>query len=133
MYLKLRKAICYSLLASMSSGAAAEWVMVSESDASTTYADPASMRTIGNVVRILTIHDFKKARTDTNGNLFTSSKSQEDFDCIKKRTRVVFFSLHAENLGKGEVIYRDPTPDKWVPILPNSSGEFLWQFACKKG
>ena len=129
---KMRKAVLITLLASMSNGAVAEWVVVSESDTATTYAEPTSIRRIGKVVRILTIHDFKKARTDVNGNLFTSSKSQEEFDCIQKRTRVVFYSSHAENLAKGKVVYRDATPNKWSPIKPNSAAEFLWEFVCKK-
>ena len=129
----MRNMIVIALLMSINNAALAEWVLVSESTTTITYADPSSIRRIGNVVRILTLHDFKNARTDNSGNRFTSSKSQDEFDCLNKQTRVVFFSFHAEKLAKGKVVYRDPTPDKWAPIRAHSSGESLWLFVCGKG
>ena len=55
------------------------------------------------------------------GRSFMSSKLEDEYDCKERLTRLIFFSFYAENMARGSAVYSDPTPDKWVPIKPNTA------------
>ena len=124
------KAILMMVLAIVTSSAAADWVMVVSSEDTPAYAAPATIRKVGDKAKMWTIHDFKAARVDTYGKSYRSAKIQDEYDCKQALARVLDFSFHSGNMGKGEEVYSDHIPDKWYPILPKSLGVRLSKFAC---
>ena len=87
------------LLAVVSSSVRAEWVMVGSSDASTTYADPATISKAGNIVKMWWMDDFKKADAAANGKAYMSMKGQDEFDCKREHSRQLYFSFYSELKG----------------------------------
>jgi hypothetical protein len=129
----MRKAILTMLLAVVSISAAAEWVTVGSNSTTTTYADPATIRKVGNIVDMWTLLDFKTALKDPEGGKsFLSMKMHSGYDCKEDRKRRLYFTWHSENMGGGDVVHIGDNPGKWTPVPPESFDENLWKFACGK-
>jgi hypothetical protein len=125
----MRKAILMLLLAVASSSALAAWVEVDTSKADVLYADPATIRKVGKRAKMWSLIDFKTIQSG-QGIRFMSSKTQYEYNCKAERGRVLFFSWHAGNMGRGEIVYSDDEPGKWGPLPPGSRTEMLWEVAC---
>jgi len=128
----MSRAILMFLLAVASSIAMAEWVEVSLRGNFTTYADPATILRDGNRIKMWNLFDYNEVKTGGNNEKYMSQKSQNEYDCKEEQKRTLYFSFHSENMGRGELIYSDSNPTKWVPIVLGSLGESLWRFACEK-
>ncbi len=126
------KAILILLLAAVSNGAAAEWVNVSTDDSgSTIYADPSTIRKVGNRVKMWVLFDYRKATLDA-GDKIMSKRKHEEYDCKKKQIRLLYLSKHTGRFTEGKVVYLNDIPyNKWVPVVPGSVFEDLWRYACR--
>ena len=126
------KAILILLLAAVSNGAAAEWVNVSTDDSgSTIYADPSTIRKVGNRVKMWVLFDYRKATLDA-GDKIMSKRKHEEYDCKKKQIRLLYLSKHTGRFTEGKVVYLNDIPyNKWVPVVPGSVLEDLWRYACR--
>jgi len=126
------KAILILLLAVVSNGAAAEWVNVSTDDSgSTIYADPSTIRKVGNRVKMWVLFDYRIATLDA-GDKIMSKRKHEEYDCKKRQIRLLYLSKHSGRFTEGKVVYLNDIPyNKWMPIVPGSVLEDLWRYACR--
>lgn len=120
------------LLAIVNGSAAAEWVWVGQGSTYTAYVDPATIRKSGHTVKMWDLLDGKSDGLTKANKRFISQKSQQEYDCKEEQVRLLYFSLHSQPMGGGEVVYSSPEPEKWSPIPPNSVSEAMWKFACGK-
>ena len=127
----MRKAILMLLLFVMSSSAAAAWVLAGRNEITSAYADPASIRRTGDMVRMWDMFDLKTAR-ELDKKPYLSMKREVEYDCKEERSRLLFFSGHSKNMADGEVVYSSSDPHDWEPISSSSGNETLWKFACGK-
>lgn len=118
----------------LSSGPAyAEWVKVSESDEAgkTVYVDPATIRRNSNLVKMWQFYDYKTVQT-VGGNRFLTVKEQWEFDCAEERSRVVARKEFSGNMGSGTMVFTNSQVGKWLPVIPDSIGQTVWNVACGK-
>jgi hypothetical protein len=118
----------------LSSGPAyAEWVKVSESDEAgkTVYVDPATIRRNSNLVKMWQFYDYKTVQT-VGGNRFLTAKEQWEFDCAEERSRVVARKEFSGNMGSGTMVFTNSQVGKWLPVVPDSIGQTVWNVACGK-
>jgi hypothetical protein len=128
----MRKIILMMLLAVVSSNAMAEWVAVGEDKIQTVYANPATIRKDENKVKFWGMFDFKKTQKD-GGIKFLSFKTQFELDCKEESIREIATTWYSDNMGKGDVVPVPSIPDVFPePVVPDSMGEFLFNFACGK-
>jgi hypothetical protein len=122
------------LLAGVSSSAMAEWVaVVNATDNSfTIYTDYNSIRKSGYIAEMWFIDDFETAKKAAGGNSYLSSKEQFRFDCKRKISQTIAYSLHSGSMGEGAVVYSDTNTSAWERIQPGSSMEVFWKGACNK-
>ena len=125
--------IVLTLLVLSSSPAYAEWVKVSDSDEAgkTVYVDPASIRRNSNLVKMWQFYDYKTVQT-VGGNRFLTAKEQWEFDCAEERSRVVARKEFSGNMGSGTMVSTNSQVGKWVPVMPGSIGQTVWEAACGK-
>lgn len=130
----MRKTILTMLLVFVSSNAIAEWVGIDVAHDGTyiVYADPDTILREGNKVKMWTLSDYKTVPELSDVSPFLSLKLQREFDCKKKRIRILYTAHHAENMGEGETVSSDTYPGDWEPVAPDSIGEALLKLACKK-
>lgn len=118
----------------LSSGPAyAEWVKVSDSDETgkTVYVDPATLHRNSNLVKMWQFYDYKTVQT-VGGNRFLTAKEQWEFDCAEERGRVVARKEFSGNMGSGTMIFTNSEVGKWIPVIPGSIGQTVWEVACGK-
>jgi len=123
-----------ALLQLLSSGVAyAEWVNVGANDEAgkTVYVDPATIRRDSNLVKMWQFYDYKTVQT-VGGNRFLTAKEQWEFDCAEGRGRVVARKEFSGHMGSGTMVSTNSEVGKWVPIIPGSMGQTVWEIACKK-
>lgn len=126
------KALLLVPLVVMSGNAAAEWVSVSAGDKATIYADPATVRRNGNMVKMWTLVDYKQAQRLTDAKPFLSTKAQDEYDCKEEQRRLVYITDFSEHMGNGEVGVSTHGDGEWTPVTPGSVTEVLWKLACGK-
>lgn len=127
----MRKVILVIWLSVMSSSAIAEWVKVGSNEKTTIYVDSATVQRTGNMAAMWHLIDFKTAKKDM-GDMYVSTKEQNEYDCNEKKLRRRAFSEHSKNMGGGEVVYSDSFTSKWKPVTPESGIQILWETACGK-
>lgn len=127
----MRKAMLTMLLAGLSSSAAASWVLVGRNDITSAYADAASIRRTGDLVRMWDMFDLKTVR-HLDRKPYLSMKREVEYDCKQERSRLLFISGHSKNMAQGDIIYTAAEPQDWEPISSTSGHETLWKFACSK-
>ena len=121
------------MLALASTSAMAEWKWAVE-DAGIgiiVYVDPASINKTGDMAKMSSLIDFYAAQGKT-GPKFSSQKEQGEYDCKEKKSRTLTFSRASKKMAAGEIVFSDNTPSKWIPVVPGSAGEILWELACGK-
>ena len=65
------------------------------------------------------------------GETYLSAKSQNEYDCTEEQERILYYSWHSENMGKGDVVHAMKNLQlDWSPVAPDSVGEAIWEFAC---
>ena len=128
----MRKTFLTMLLAIVSSSAVAGWINVGGNEIYIAYADPATIRKSGNMVKMRNLADFKMVQPSDKGKPFMSQKMQSEYDCKEKRTRLLYFTWYSGNMSKGEIVLSGPGPSEWEPVTPLSVNAILWKFACGK-
>ncbi len=130
------KAILIILLAVVSNSSAAGWLEVGKSEISkgdlvTSYIDPASIRRVDNMVRIMILTDLSAVHT-SNGKSYLSGKVLYEFDCTEggQRMRTLSYSSFTGNMGEGQEESVVSTPGKWESVVPGSTGDNYSKFAC---
>src|ERR1017187_4578404 len=99
----MRKTVLVLLLAIVSNNAIAEWVLLGtdNDETASVYADPSSFSKNGDMVKIWSMIDFQKAAKLSDGKQFSSWKTQYEFDCKIKQSRMLAATMHSENMGGG--------------------------------
>jgi hypothetical protein len=128
----MRKSILAMLLVAASGSAGAEWTQVGTSDASTVYADPATISKSGNIANMWHLLDFKTVQSRPYGLLYWSQKTQQEYDCTQARERTLELHNYSENMAKGDETYTDAEPGDWKPVLPGASSAARLELACGK-
>jgi hypothetical protein len=121
------------LLFLSSNPAYAEWVAVGgKVEAGMgAYADSATMRREGDLVKMEVLFDFKTRQTKA-GVLYSSANAQMEYDCAEQRFRGLAVMYFSGNMGSGNVLDRNSSKGKWLPVSPGSLDQTLWKVACGK-
>ena len=123
------------MLTLVSSGAMAEWTYLTKSNSEgviTVYVKPSSVRKNGDMVKMWSMYDFKKAKVFGKEKPYLSFKQQQEFDCKEERFRFFSIIYMGGHMGEGKVLSSDSTVDDWQPIAPDTVIETLWETACGK-
>jgi hypothetical protein len=130
----MHKFVFMSLLAVVSNHAVADLEQIGGYGETTIYTDPATIHREGNIVKMWNVYNYHSEKLGPKGSMYLSMDQQEEFDCVEKKMRVLYFSYRSGNLGEGDPVYsKSYTEDlRWDPIEPDSRGEYLLKLACGK-
>jgi surface-adhesin protein E len=126
------KTIFLLLLAVIARSAAAEWAQVGGNEIGTSYADAATIRKEGAMVKMWDLRDFKAVQARPYGMPYMSQKTQREYDCTGQRARIVELLHYSENMGQGDITHSDAEPGRWESVSPGGASEALWALACRK-
>ncbi len=97
----------------------------------TVYVDPTTIRRNSNLVKMWQFYDFKTVQT-VGSIRFLTAKEQWEFDCAEERSRVVARKEFSGNMGSGTMVSTNSQVGKWVPVIPGSIGQTVWEVVCGK-
>jgi len=126
------KSVLMALLAVVSTSAIGEWTKVDKnnSEGIARYVDIATVQKTENKVRMVNLIDYQTAREAVEDK-FLSIKVVQEYDCNEVKKRILAFNTYSGNMGKGEILYTDSSPDEWEIISSSRSvGHALWEIAC---
>jgi hypothetical protein len=104
----------------------AEWVVYNQSESSTHYFDPATIRKDGNMRRVWTIQNFEQRGTD--GQM--SNRAQFEYDCKEERYRFLDISQHSEPMAGGKVLTMEIGSGLWRGIAPGTISASMLDIVC---
>jgi hypothetical protein len=121
-----------TLLFLSSRPAYAEWMSLGASDSGTTvYADSATMRREGDLVKMLVLFDFKTKQTKADVS-YLSAKAQMEYDCAEQRFEGHAVLYYSGNMGNGQLLDRSSGKGRRLRVSPGSLDHDLWKLACDK-
>lgn len=121
-----------TLLFMSSRPAYAEWMSLGASDSGTTvYADSATMRREGDLVKMLVLFDFKTKQTKADVS-YLSAKAQMEYDCAEQRFEGHAVLYYSGNMGNGQLLDRSSGKGRRLRVSPGSLDYDLWKLACDK-
>jgi hypothetical protein len=128
-----RLLLILTLLVLSSGPAYADWVAVGGKveGGMGAYADPATMRREGGLVKLEVLFDFKTIQTKA-GVSYLSAKAQMEYDCAQQRFGGLAVMYFSGNMGSGNLLDRSTGKGKWLPVSPGSLDQALWKVACGK-
>jgi len=125
----MRKTMLLMLLAVATGSAAAQWTEIRRNDQQTLYVVPATMRKVGDSVKLWALTDYGTAVASAD-KAYRSEIAQKEYDCKESRSRTLFRSAHPGNMGGGGAVEINAGPGSWGPVSPGSGDETLWKMAC---
>ena len=116
--------------------ASAEWTRVGGTNDGTDdfiqYVDRATIRKSGNFVKMWNLRNYKTVRTLAGYSLL-SMMTQEEYDCMEEKRRLLAYSWFDGQMGNGKVVVSNGNVrGEWEPISPGSINETLWKIASGK-
>jgi len=117
--------ICLMMLAG---SAWAKWVEYEETDKSTHYFDPATIRKDGNMRRVWLLQDLRKR--GRHGEM--SRRIRVEYDCKQERYRFLGISGHSEPMAGGKVLGVETEENEWAAIAPDTIDEIMLNIVCAK-
>ncbi len=132
-----RRYLLIALLVLYGGLASAEWIELQTTYQSpglrTVYVDPATIRRDRHLVTLWQLTDFRWQQGGKVGHRFLSAKTLKQFDCGRKRVRLLAFTDFSGHLGTGTPTDGLVDEQAWLPIEPESLNQALWDTACGKG
>jgi uncharacterized protein YxeA len=123
------------LLAFMSNSAIAKWTFVTSGEAThmKIYVDYSKIPEQENLVTMWDMSNYKSTQETTDAK-FLSSKSESEYNCTERTTRVIAITNYSGHMGSGRIMYSSSdNPNKsFDSIEPKSIAEKLWEIACKQ-
>jgi len=126
----MKKLLLTLMLAVVSTSAMAKWVKVSEDKLVTAYADPTTIRKLGDKVKMWALWDYSTA-PEGDSKPYMSVRIQNEYNCKEETSRQIYATTFSGNMAEGNTINRQGGRE-WRPIAPRTFGETLWKFACGK-
>jgi len=115
-----------------STNAVAEWTAVSSGDyIHTPYADAATIRRDGTMVRMSGMYDFKRQDFTPAGRGLFSTVVLREYDCGERRVRLISSIDFAGQMGTGAAVDSNVRTGRWEIIVAGSLDEAYWNIACK--
>ena len=110
----------------------ADWTNVStDENGFSIYADPTTIKKMGNRIKMWVLFDYRKARYDT-GDKVMSIMRHEEYNCKDSQSRLLYISKHSGRFAEGKVVYLNDIPfNRWVSVVPGSRFEDLFRYACR--
>ena len=116
--------------------AAAEWVLVGETELAQMFVDESSLTQQGRYVHAWFRWDYSSPQTTTEGKYFLSFKALKHFDCALRQSSARQVVLYTEGNGQGVVVDSAIFPPDDVnahmqAVVPQTVGEAELDYVCK--
>lgn len=126
----IQKTIGLVMLVTVSNSVMAKWIYITRAKDTSFYIDMVTIKKNGDVVKVWMLSDYNQI----NNNAL-SMVGLKELNCKDNLVRTLYLTKYSENMGKGDVLEGSKGIDSkvvWQPIIPDSIGEALSDYACGK-
>ena len=126
--------IAFILLAASGNPAIANWVKVGYDTRRVVYAEPATIRRTGNLVRMWHIVDYKMSAHIPlpRGKAIKSVKLHVEYNCRQGEVRALYVAHYSEHMGRGAPAWFKANPGIWEPFPARAISQNVWKVPCGK-
>jgi len=118
-------------LALLSGNAAAEWAAVGgDNTIYSAFADKATIRRNGTLVRMSGLYDFRRQDFTPEGKGLYSTVVLREYDCEGRRVRLLSSIDFSGRMGAGEPVDSSTRTGRWESIVAGAIDELYWNAAC---
>src|ERR1700722_19557407 len=89
----------------------------------------------GHLVTAWLREEYPEPQRSNNGNIYLSYVEKIQYDCAHEQARALLIIYYSDNniMGSEESEATDVKEAVWVPIVPGTPGENVYQWACADG
>ena len=89
----------------------------------------------GHLVTAWLRQEYPEPQRSNNGGVYLSYVEKIQYDCGNERARALLIIYYSENniTGSEESDATDPKQAVWVPIVPGTPSENIYQWTCETG
>jgi hypothetical protein len=89
----------------------------------------------GHLVTAWLREEYPEPQRNNSGNIYLSYVEKNQYDCANERARALLIIYYSENniTGSEESNATDVKEAVWVPIVPGTPSESIYQWACAAG
>lgn len=127
----MKRLLLWLFFVGMSTSASAQWVFVGENmSRDKSYADPATKRRTGNVVRMWVLTDYAKSGV-IDGKVSFSDRAYTQYDCVERTSQILQLAFFSGKMLNGQLLGSDNRLRSKDFIAPGTLAEAQLNFACK--
>jgi hypothetical protein len=99
------------------------------------YSTEHQLKRSGHLVTAWLREEYPEPQRSENGNIYLSYVEKIQYDCANERARALLIIYYSENniAGSQESDATDIKQAVWVPIVPGTPSENIYQWACGSG
>jgi hypothetical protein len=99
------------------------------------YSTEHQLKRSGKLVTAWLRQEYPEPQRSNSGNIYLSYVEKNQYDCANERARGLLIIYYSENniTGTEESDATDIKEAVWVPIVPGTPGENVYQWACAAG
>jgi len=118
-------------LAAASGGVLADWTRIAPDDGIfSAYADKESIHRQGGMVRMQGLYDFRRQDFTPDGKALYSTVVLREYDCGKRRVRLLSAIDFAGAMGAGAPVSTSETPRRWEAVVAGGVDALYLELAC---
>jgi hypothetical protein len=109
----------------------ADWTKIApDNDIYSAFADTATIRRNGSLVRMQGLYDFRRQDFTPEGRGLHSTAVLREYDCEGRRVRLLSSIDFSGRMGAGAPVSTSSTPRRWEAVAAGGIDEAYWQVAC---
>jgi hypothetical protein len=99
------------------------------------YSTEHQLKRSGHLVTAWLRQEYPEPQRSSSGGIYFSYVEKIQYDCSNERARALLIIYYSENniTGSEESEATDVKQAVWVPIVPGTPGENIYQWACAAG
>jgi hypothetical protein len=93
------------------------------------------MKRSGHLITVWLREEYPEPQRSNGGDIYLSFVEKIQYDCANERARALMIIYYSENniTGSEQSEATDVKQAAWVPIVPGTQSENVYQWACESG
>ena len=117
--------------------ALADSKLYGDSDPGTPFPDKSTVQRDGDVSRMVVLYTYRRMKSGTmyhsgknDTYYYRSTKVVYDFNCTKKRSKIIQTVFFSDQEGKGNIVHDLSSPGDWTPERDHKNPNSAINIAC---
>jgi hypothetical protein len=112
-----------------------EFRTVAQDGSFASFSTEHQLKRSGHLVTAWLRQEYPEPQHSDGGTTYLSNVEKVQYDCANERARALLVVYYSENnvAGSEQSEAPDPKQAPWIPIVPGTQSERIYQWACESG